>query len=137
MRVMDFRSLESDCAADTKLVILNDVSATKKAAKEEAANRFRRLHTASLSHDLRTPLNSVISSNELAAQHLPPQHRQLLHVSIASCRFLLTLVDDILDLSKIEVGKIDIEKSAFDLRECIRDVVGVVEVQALLKKLQI
>jgi len=86
----------------------------------EAANRAKSDFLANMSHELRTPLNSVIGFSEVLQDELygPLNERQKLYVANAlkSGRHLLELINDILDLSKVEAGKLELEPSRFPLR---------------------
>src|SRR5260221_13144518 len=69
-----------------------------------------------MSHEMRTPLNGVVGAAELlAAKDLPQRERQLLDWLLASSRQLRLLIDNLLDLRKIEAGKMTIEHAPFDL----------------------
>ncbi len=102
------------------------------AAKEkaESADRLKSVFLATMSHELRTPLNSIIGFTGLLLQGLagplnPEQAKQLRMVR-ESGRHLLELINDVLDLSKIEAGQIEIASAPFDLRESIHKVVQTV-----------
>ena len=91
-----------------------------KALAEEAeiANYAKADFLANMSHELRTPLNGVVGiANALAATNLSAQQREMVDLIEKSGQTLTRLLSDILDLSKIEAGKIDIERSPFNLRE--------------------
>ncbi len=90
------------------LVILNNVTSIKKVVKQQEQNRFRNVYFAGLAHDLRTPINSVLSVNYTLLAQLNPEQQHLVKVSTCSCQFLLSLIDDMIDYSKIEFGVLDI-----------------------------
>ncbi len=104
-------------------VLVSDISALKNteeqllAAKRQAehANHMKSAFLANMSHEIRTPLNGIIGSLELLQdQNLSPvQKEQFMNTARESADFLLTLLNDILDLSKIEADKVEIEKVAF------------------------
>ena len=98
-----------------------------RGAVEEAkqASKAKGDFLASMSHELRTPLTSIIGYGELLQQStLDHEQQSLLGTIDVASRTLLALVNDILDLSKIEEGKFSIEASPFDLGETIREVVA-------------
>ncbi len=101
-------------------------------AKEraEAADHLKSAFLATMSHELRTPLNSIIGFTGIILQGLagplnPEQSKQLEMVR-SSSRHLLALINDVLDISKIEAGQLEVADERFDLRASINKVVGIV-----------
>jgi len=92
---------------------------TERKAMEEAAqsaNRSKSLFLANMSHEIRTPMNSIIGFSELARDDdIPVRTRDYLDNIQESADWLLRIINDILDLSKIEAGKIELESVPFDL----------------------
>jgi signal transduction histidine kinase len=98
--------------------------------KAQSADRLKSAFLATMSHELRTPLNSIIGFTGLMLQGLtgelaPEQSKQLGMVQ-TSARHLLNLINDVLDISKIEAGQLDVSRNLFDMRALIDKVVGTV-----------
>ena len=100
-----------------------------KLAVEEAekANRFKSLFFANVSHEIRTQLNAITGFSNLLAKDLAGTDKdsgEFLHIIKSSGDLLLFLLNDIIDIAKIEEGKIPIEKAPFHLREAIGDAIS-------------
>ncbi len=96
-------------------------------AKEEAeeANRLKSQFLANMSHELRTPMNSILGFSDILTRNKDPKVRDFAETISRSGKRLMMLIDDVLDLSKVEAGKIRIRKDIFPLKniEVIRDTV--------------
>jgi PAS domain S-box-containing protein len=104
----------------------------------DAANLAKSRFLANMSHEIRTPMNGVIGMLQLlAGTGLTPEQRRYAEVAQSSGQSLLALIDDILDLSKIEAHKIALESVTFSLRENVEAVVQLLRVQAGAKGIKI
>ncbi len=104
----------------------------------EAANRAKSTFLANMSHELRTPMNAIMGMTDLARRRSsdPQQQGQLDKVSQAS-RHLLAVINDILDISRIEAEKIILQKEAFTLDDVRRELRDMLELRASDKGLQL
>ncbi len=110
------------------------VEAIQAIEELERANRMKAQFLANMSHELRTPLNSVIGFSEVLlmapAGRMSPDDHDALETISRNGRHLLALVNDILDLAKIDAGRMDLHLQPVDLHALVRDVVA--ELEALL-----
>jgi signal transduction histidine kinase/ActR/RegA family two-component response regulator len=104
----------------------------------EAASRARSDFLANMSHEIRTSLNGIVGMTELTLDTtLTPLQRDDLKIVQASAQVLLALVNDILDLAKIEAGKFQLYPAEFNLHESLRRTVKLLELTAHKKDLQL
>jgi two-component system, sensor histidine kinase and response regulator len=104
----------------------------------EAANRSKSQFLANMSHEIRTPMNAVLGMATLLKKTaLDSRQRGLLDQLGASARLLLGIIDDILDLSRIEAGKLELARRDFNLDEVLHDVSAVVGQRARDKRLEV
>lgn len=109
------------------LTSITDITDLKLArAHAEEANRAKSDFLAIISHEIRTPLNAVIGlSNILLDTPLSDEQRSLLHTVDASAAHLLTIVQDVLDISRIESGRMQLEEGIFELRTLVDGVMRI------------
>jgi len=99
----------------------NQIRAAAKSAEE--ANRAKSAFLSSMSHELRTPLNAIIGFSQILKRDkaIPVQQRAYVETMYRSGNHLLAMINDVLDISKIEAGKFDLSFEPFNLREIIFD----------------
>ncbi|MEK8051735.1 response regulator [Ideonella sp. DXS22W] len=123
-------------------VVLSDISAVKQAElrlqelnealvqardRAEAASEAKSAFLANMSHEIRTPMNAIVGLTHLLRREAaePRQSERLAHIDTAA-QHLLAIINDVLDLSKIEAGKLELERADFDLDTVISRVVTLV-----------
>ncbi|MBW4468246.1 MAG: PAS domain S-box protein [Pegethrix bostrychoides GSE-TBD4-15B] len=114
-----------------------ELQATAQAA--EAANQAKSIFLANMSHELRTPLNAILGFSQLLNRDsaLPPEQQQQVSIINRSGERLLNLINDILEMSKIEAGRVILTPSCFDLRELIISLKELFQLKASSKGLQL
>ncbi|NOY69217.1 MAG: response regulator [Deltaproteobacteria bacterium] len=102
----------------------------------EVATRAKSEFLANMSHEIRTPLNAVIGAAEiLSGTSMTKEQRQIVDMLSVNSEYLLNIVNDIIDISKIEAGKIDLENIEFNLKNLVEKVCNIFEVNARKKGL--
>ncbi|HIK30916.1 MAG TPA: CHASE2 domain-containing protein [Oscillatoriales cyanobacterium M4454_W2019_049] len=107
--------------------------------RAEAASQTKSQFLANMSHELRTPLNAILGFTQIVRRDadLKPSHRDYLDIVYRSSEHLLELIDDILDLAKLEAGRMSLDESNFDLYDLIESSVELFQAQAEQKELQL
>lgn len=122
------RDISRDRQAQDELRLARDAA--------DAANRAKTQFLATMSHEIRTPLNGIIGMTRLLLdERLGPEVRQHVELVDRSAHSLLSLVNDILDVSKIEAGQMEIESVPFDLHDLVEDLSRLYRLRASEKSL--
>ena len=131
---------EMEGAFNTMIESLQDREIQLESARDEAIQsaRVKGDFAANVSHELRTPLNGILGMLELlSGMGLTSKQREYVNIARNSSDALLALIDDILDFSRIDSGKLVVDSKEFNLRELLDDVVSIMASQAQSKNLDL
>ena len=130
--VLCFREVEEEKQRQMRERRLLEESLQMARQNEDAKQAFFR----SMSHDMRTPLNAILGSSELARRHLedPEKTAGYLDRIDGSGRYLLGLINDILEMARLEHGQVQLEHRQFDLKMCVEECLGTFRMQAEREK---
>ncbi len=103
------------------------------------ANRAKTTFLSNMSHDIRTPMNAIIGFATIAASHIDnkEQVRDCLQKVLSSSNHLLSLINDILDMSRIESGKVQIKEQECNISELMHNLVNIIQPQVKAKQLEL
>ena len=141
-------AMGSDVAGRTKyILVISDRTADKQinqalsdaVAAAETANRAKSTFLSNMSHDIRTPMNAIIGFTTLALSNIDDKERvkDYLAKTLASSNHLLSLINDVLDMSRIESGKIHLEEVEVNLSDVLHDLKTIVSGQIYAKQLEL
>ncbi|MEL7058899.1 MAG: ATP-binding protein [Acidobacteriota bacterium] len=128
-----FRRAELRAQDLERLVVERTTELRASEREARAASRAKSSFLATVSHEIRTPMNAIVGIGELLADAPEPKRRRLLETLGRSTRSLLTLIDEILDISRIESGRLDLARQPFDPAALVREAVDLMRVDAELR----
>ncbi len=121
------RELRKELAEQVKLRELSDASNSAKAT-----------FLATMSHEIRTPMNAIVGFTDLALKtNLNPELRDYLDTVRTSAEWLMHIINDVLEFSRIEAGGVHLENAEFSLAECVRSALKIVQPEAVAKGLML
>lgn len=132
------------------MVVTKEITGAVKKQKEQTqilqdalmqaqhANRAKTTFLSNMSHDIRTPMNAIIGFATIAASHInnKEQVRDCLQKVLSSSNHLLSLINDILDMSRIESGKVQIKEQECNISEVMHNLVNIIQPQVKAKQLE-
>jgi signal transduction histidine kinase len=130
IHIMQAKSLEDKVALERLELI-------EKNNKAESAVKVRQDFLSNMSHEIRTPLNAVITIPKLLKERADPEDQQLLEALQFSSNNLMLLINDVLDFSKLEAGKMELEYHPTDLKKLLENIINTYESLAKEKGLKI
>ncbi len=142
---LPWQQVEIDAVQELKNTLMLAVlefshSALEAAAKQaEVANRAKSQFLAKMSHELRTPLNAILGFTQIMIREntLPSQHLKNLEIINRSGEHLLALINDVLEMSKIEAGKVTLNEHRFDLHWVVESIKEMLQLKASAKGLKL
>ena len=147
-RLFHIVAMGSEVEGRTKhILVISDRTADKQVnqalsdavAAAETANRAKSTFLSNMSHDIRTPMNAIIGFTTLAISNIDDKERvkDYLAKTLASSNHLLSLINDVLDMSRIESGKIHLEEVEVNLSDVLHDLKTIVSGQIYAKQLEL
>lgn len=129
-----------------QLGMIEDITVKKKAMEvivyslkqAEAGSRAKSIFLSNISQEIKTPVNGILSyTNSLSVSGLTDRQKEFNDIIKNSSTHLLALIDDILDFSKLEAGKLELENKPFDIKTAINNSISMISKSAEIKKLEI
>ncbi len=147
-----FLMTQDDTTGDTMvMVVIKEVTESVRKQREQTqvlqdalmqaqhANRAKTTFLSNMSHDIRTPMNAIIGFTTIAVSHIDnkDQVRDCLQKVLSSSNHLLSLINDILDMSRIESGKVQIKEQDCNISELMHNLVNIIQPQVKAKQLEL
>jgi signal transduction histidine kinase/CheY-like chemotaxis protein len=134
----DFGAYEIGVLSDLAAMVIDELEFHVAVQKEKIANHAKSSFLANMSHEIRTPMNGVLGvAGLLMDTKLDNKQKELVNIIRKSGDALLEIVNDILDVSKIEAGELKLEQVNFSLRESVNDIYGLLNIKAIEQKVEL
>lgn len=132
--LISFVGIQRDITLQEKLI--NELIIAKQQADE--ASKAKSDFLSSMSHEIRTPLNAIVGMSDLLKEtELTEEQKRYIEILSNASDSLLAIVNDILDISKIESGKVEIEKIVFNLEKLVYDICEIISIRASNKNVEV
>lgn len=126
LKILSIIGVQTAQILDSKRAYENEIKLRQEKIGAEVANKLKSEFLANMSHEIRTPLNSILGFSEILLDKTEVEHdKGMLKTIIKSGRNLLALINDILDLSKIEAGRIELKYNKVDIRSLTKEILGI------------
>lgn len=137
--IEQLQTTQEELIQSQKIAAQEQQAAIREAARSAAANLAKSEFLANMSHELRTPLNAILGFTQVMSQDysLSSEHQENLAIINRAGEHLLNLINDILEMSKIEAGRITLNRSSFDLIHLLNNLEEMLYLRAASKSLQI
>ena len=124
--------------SDETTVVRREAELKRLVARAEAADRAKSEFLANIGLEIRTPMNAILGMAELLSKsHLDTRQKAFTDIIVKSGKTLLTLINDVLDISKLDAGNLELKYSAFDPVEAVDDVLSLLAFRAVEKDLEL
>ncbi|MEH1938369.1 MAG: ATP-binding protein [Nostoc sp.] len=137
--IEQLQSTQEELIQSQKIAAQEQQAAVREAARSAAANLAKSEFLANMSHELRTPLNAILGFSQVMSRDysLSGEHQENLAIINRAGEHLLKLINDILEMSKIEAGKIRLNRSSFDLIHVLKNLEEMLHLRAASKNLEL
>ncbi|MEH2058254.1 MAG: ATP-binding protein [Nostoc sp.] len=137
--IEELQTTQEELIKSQEIAAQEQQAAVREAARSAAANRAKSEFLANMSHELRTPLNAILGFSQMMSRDysLSNEHQENLAIINRAGEHLLNLINDILEMSKIEAGRITLNRSSFDLIHLLKNLEEMLHLRAASRNLEL